>query len=967
MRTFRPALLAALLLLVFGPLYAQTSITAKFKDASNGDPVAFATFSLTKKGEAKPYRYGLTDQNGLASITKVAAGTYEAKLELLGYKPWAQEVTVARKTLDLGEIAVQPDVETLEAAKVSAAGNAVEFKQDTIIYNASSHLIGENDLLEDLLKKLPGVEVDENGKVTANGEEVKRITIEGKTFFLNDPTVATRNILAKYVKKVKVVEKKSEQAEFTGIDDGERETVIDISVQDNMMRGTFGNVNAGLGHDIAAGTPGGLGNYDDFRWQASGFAGKFNKKRQLSLVANVNNTNSRGATDQAGAMMRALGGNSNSDNGINVVYMGGFNGAWSLLDNKMDLGTSYVANLVDHASRSKSNRISYLTDHDLVYDNSSYSDERTVGHTFATRLDHKFSEQTQILFEPQLTIGYGRFSNGRDYTTDSRYDDVLSKTNEGNSLNSGNNRNLSTSGRFLFKQRLGLPGRTITFNGRYSYSHNETDGANQSLTRTFLDAAGETWRDSVIDQTYNRQANSVSLRGNLSYTEPLGGGFYAEANYSIGWSKNTSVKETFADGIRSDLYSNNISNMHINQRFGGNLKYQHKQFRVQGGVSIDPTHTENSTTKAGQHVEYTNNVVNWAPTFSMSWNKQRNESVRIFYSGSSSQPTTSQLMPVPDLSNPTNISFGNPNLKPYFSHSMRAEYRKTNRKTFSSYNVRLTGGITQDPIVSAVWYDAGGVQYSIPVNGAPSWNLRLNSTVNTPIGKSKFSVNSTFSGSLRESGSYVGSTVKTDQFYKDAALDYDKFYELYGDIDASSDFLRNATRTASISENLRLTWRADDLELRIGGSTRLNKSWYTITETRPVTWNNGLSASFTWRHRESGWGCNSTFRYRWYAGYTTDRDPEYLWNAEVNKTFAKKFTFSVIARDILGQEKAMSVSDSSNQHRETVSNTLGRYVIASLSWRFGQRQRGGRGGGRGGYGGGYGGGRPSASDGIGAE
>ena len=960
MRFLRPALLAVLFLLVFGPLHAQVTLTAKFKDATSGEPVAFATFSLTKKGESKPYKYCLTDHNGQAKLDKVAQGVYEARLELMGYKPWSKEVSLKQRTEDLGEIAMQTDAQMLDAAKVSAAGNAVEFKQDTIEYNAS-HLIGENDRLEDLLKKLPGVEVDDNGKVTVNGEEVKRITIEGKTFFLNDPTVATRNILAKYVKKVKVVEKKSEQAEFTGIDDGERETVIDISVQDNMMRGTFGNVNAGVGHDIPAGSKGTLGSYNDWRWQGSGFVGKFTKKKQISFVANVNNTNSRGATDQAGAMMRTLGGNNNSDNGINTVLMGGLNGAWTLLDNKMELSGSYIANSVNNASRSESRRISYLTDHDLLYNTASASDERSMGHTFASRLEHKFSEATQILFEPQLSIGRSRFDNTRNYTTDSRYDETdLRKNNEGNSLNRGDNNSLSTSGRFLFKQRLGLPGRTVTFNGRYSFSHNETDGINQSNTRTFLDAAGETYRDSIIDQTYTRRANSVSLRGNVSYTEPLGGGFYAEANYSLAWSRNTSVKDTYSEGVRSDLYSNDIYNTHTNQKIGANLKYQKGKFRVQGGVSVDPTHTENVSTRSGKHIEYENDVVNWAPTFSMSWNKQRTESVRIFYSGSSSQPSTNQLMPVPDLSNPTNISFGNPNLKPYFSHSMRAEYRKTNRKTFSSYNIRLTGGLTKNPIVSALWYDNGGVQYSIPVNGADSWNLRLNSTVNTPLGKSKFSINNTFSGSFRESGSYVGNGVNTAAFYNEGALDYDKFKELYGDIDATTDFLRNATQTLSVSDNLRLTWRADNVEIRIGGSTRINKSWYTITESRPVTWNNGLSASFNWRDRDSGWGANTTFRYRWYEGYTSAREPEYLWNAEVTKTFARKFTLSLIARDILGQEKSMSVTDTSNQHRESVSNTLGRYVIASLTYRFGQRQRGrgGRGGGYGGggYGGGFGGG-----------
>lgn len=195
------------------------TVTLSLTDSSTGEAVGFATVSITKPGNTKPYKYALSDDKGKTVFDKVAAGKYVLKAELLGYKPLTKDIEVKGK-LDLGALKMDPDKQVLDAASVSAAGNPIVIKKDTIEYNASSFKTTENDVLEDLLKKLPGVEVSEDGTVTANGQTISKITIDGKTFFLDDPQLASKNIPAKIIDKVKVVEKKSEQAEFTGIDDG---------------------------------------------------------------------------------------------------------------------------------------------------------------------------------------------------------------------------------------------------------------------------------------------------------------------------------------------------------------------------------------------------------------------------------------------------------------------------------------------------------------------------------------------------------------------------------------------------------------------------------------------------------------------------------------------------------------------------------------------------------------------------
>ena len=245
-RTLVKFMLLLVLLSVGISAYAQGQFTVKLRliDEKTSEPVGYATASLTVKGENSATKYALTDHDGKAALTKVKKGTYILKAELMGYKTHMQEVNV-EKNVDLGDIKMAEDVETLDASKVSAVGNPIVIKKDTIEYNASSFKISDNDMLEELLKKLPGVEVGSDGSITANGETIKKITIDGKTFFLDDPQLATKNIPAKMVQKVKVVEKKSEQAEFTGIEDGEEETIIDLSVRPGMMNGVFGNVMGG--------------------------------------------------------------------------------------------------------------------------------------------------------------------------------------------------------------------------------------------------------------------------------------------------------------------------------------------------------------------------------------------------------------------------------------------------------------------------------------------------------------------------------------------------------------------------------------------------------------------------------------------------------------------------------------------------------------------------------------------------
>ena len=955
--SFIRTLIASFAFLLSFTAFAQNTFSIKLKlvDSKTSEPVSYATVSVTEKGKTEALKYALTDIDGAAELAKVKKGTYVLKAELMGYLTYSQEITL-EKNLDLGQIKMDEDVKVLDAASISAVGNPIVVKKDTIEYTASSFKTSDNDMLEELLKKLPGVEVEADGSITANGETIKKITIDGKTFFLDDPSLASKNIPAKLIEKVKVVEKKSDQAMFTGIDDGEEETIIDLSMRPGMMQGWFGNVMGGGGHDV----PGAGSDMSDWRYQGAAMVGRFTDKSQISLILNGNNTNNRGFNDMAGSMMQGMRGGGGMGrgmggwgrgNGITTSWMGGLNGAFTLLDDKMDLAGNYLYNGSVNEVMEESSRITYLDDGSRLLNNQNGNDRTmTQGHRFGIRLEHKFSENTSILFEPQFNFGQGSYNEFSNFETLTERGEVRDSTNKGFSNNFGDNQNWQTSGFLLFRQRLGKPGRTISANVRYSFSNNEMMGNNLSLTQV-KDAETGTWADEKVDQRFNQNSKGSSLSGRVVYTEPLGHDFFLEANYQYGWNRNTSYKNTINNetGLADPRYSNQIDNMSQNHRAGANISYQKEKLRAQLGASYNPTVTDNVTTG---HDPYHNVSHNWSPQAMLSYEFNDNTNIRFFYWGRSSQPSTSQLLPVPDNSNPLNISLGNPNLNPYFNHSIRGNFGYTNKKTFTSVHARFGAGMVENAITNAQWYDKAGVQYSIPVNGPGNGNVDLRVMVNSPFGKSGFSIFSMTYGRYNQSTSFIGTNaLDTEKYYnaEEASFDYDAFARDYADLSESKDFINNKTQTMSFTQRLRLTYRNDFVEVTVGGRTRMNKSWYTMENSQlTATWNNQIDGSMNWTI-PGGINIIADVDYNWYNGYTTPQEDEIIVNGEITKLlFKNKCTLALKAYDILGQSKNLSVSDSANYHLETRNNTLGRYIILSLTYRFGNF--GGPGGGRGGHG-----------------
>ena len=961
------------------------NVTVKLEDASSGEPVGFATVSLTpEKGNAK---YALTDHDGKGTIEKVKSGKYTFKAEIMGYKSYEKAVEVGKEATDLGVIKMELDQEVLDAASVSATGNPIIIKKDTVEYNASSFKTTDTDMLINLLKKLPGIEVDDSGTITANGETITKITIDGKTFFLDDPQLASQNLPAKMIEKVKVVKKKSEQAEFTGIDDGNDETIIDLSVQKSMMNGVFGNVTGGVGHDI----PSKENDMNDWRFTGNGMVGRFTDSNQLSIIANGNNgAGGMGFTNMGGNMMGQMmgggrgmggfgGGMGGFGGGITTSWMGGVNAAADLLDDKMEFSGNYMYSGSITESLNESYQENYYDGWTQIQETVNTSNQRNNGHRVGVRLDHKFSDNTSILFQPQFNYSQGGYNQTQVFDTWKDLKNDANKASNGFSSNYGLNNNWSANGFLLFRQRLGMPGRTLSVNLNWTLSNNHSDGYNQSLTNTL---SGFNAGAAVVNQRVDQASRTQNAGARIVYTEPLGGGFYVEGSYQYNYSQSNSNKDVYnskegdfkideekhtmeylGDGSYDDAYSNKILNRNINQSAGLAFMYQEGDVRAQLGITANPQHQHNETTG---HEPTDIKVLNWAPRAMLFYDFNDNANIRINYNGRSGQPSTSQLMPVLDNSNPLSMTLGNPYLTPYFNHNGRIELEYSNRATFFTARLNLQGGMNQNPIVNAAWNE-NGRQYSFPVNGKNTYNGGARIMINAPIAKSNFSISNNSNINYSMSTSYVGaSTLSTKDFWNEdmSSFDYEKFHNAHSDLNNDKDFIVNSTRTLSVMERLNLNYRSDNFEVRVNGGTRFNKPWYSVKttgNTENVTWNNSVGGSINWTIGYTGLTFTTDANYNWYNGYQTDQPSRLIWNAGLQMPIIyNSATIALNAYDMLGQRQNLSRNETGNYLSESRSLSIGRYVILSFTWRFGtfggrNGRMGGFGGGRGGFGGGRGG------------
>ncbi len=914
-------------------LLAQGRSTVKVNliDSLTNEPVAYSTVYLSEDGTTNKAYYATSSEEGQAIINKVPFGPKYLVVEMMGYKKYTKQVDIFRSQVDLGTVKLQVDIEAIDEMEVTAVGNQIVVKKDTIEINAELIRSSENDVLEDLLKKAGGgIEVSSDGTITHNGETITKVMIEGKEFFLDDPTLATKNIPAKIVQKIKVVQKKSEQAEFTGIDDGEEETVLDLSVKPGMFDTWFGNVTGGGGHDLD------LENEKyDARWQGSGIVGHFDENSQFNIILNGNNTNNRGFHDMNQDMYGGMGGMRGGgpwgqSGGITTSWMGGFNGNWNIGGDKdRELGGNYLYNGSIRDIEEDRLRTTFLNDSvSLVSKNSDVSSFFSDGHRANLVLDYKFNDKTSILFRPNFNYGTSKYTQESEYST---FNSELGQVNDGTSLATSDATSWRTNGRILYRQKIGeAAGRTLSLNVHYNISNNNSSGVNRSETNVY--SGGDQAETTFVNQQYTQKEEAYSVSADLTYTEPLGKNFYLLGSYRFNWQQNITSKHTddvMDDGslLQNNLYTSDMTNEFLTHRIQLSMSKQEEDYTLQIGVNAQPSTTKTKRFFAGsaapQDTSYT--VWNFAPSARFDYRFSNTSNLRINYWGRTSQPSVTQLLPIPDNSDPLYITLGNATLNPEFQHRMRFEYSYTDTETFTTYSVRGGLNYTKDDIINASWYSAAGVRYTAPINSdLPTYGGNMMFMVNSQFGKTGLSLQSFTFANVNSYLTYTGSDTSA------VTLE-----------DIRPSLIGGRTTSMSVSERLTLVYNHEYFEARVGGSARYQKAWYEIaSQAKSDTWDNSVFAELT---GNLPWGMelSTDINYNFYFGYEAGFDtPMTTWNAEISQSFLNKnLTLRLKVYDILNQSRNNRHNIGDNYTEDVYNNSLGRYVMVSLTYRFGSMDK----------------------------
>ena len=900
--------LLMLLMILFSPMaFAQQSgvnVTGSVVEQGSDTPIEQATVRLLNVKDSAMVRGVVSARNGSFTLKNVKKGSYLLHITFIGYDPLYQplQITGQKNPVNVGKLELSDGAIELGEAVVIGKAPEVTVRNDTVEYNADSYKVTEGSVLEDLLKKMPGVEVDSEGKITVNGKEVKKVMVDGKEFFSDDPKVASKNLPAKMIDKLQVLDKKSDMAQMTGFDDGEEETVINLTVKPGMKQGWFGNAY------------GGYGSKD--RYEGNAMVNRFVNNDQITFMGGANNTNNMGFSDLASTMFSGMGGGGGrrggfgAGSGITSSGNAGLNFSKEFKPDKLTLGGNTRYSHSDNDARSKSDRQNILPGDSSSYDNSEAM-SRTKSDNFGVdfRLEWKPDTMTQLIFRPSFSFSHSMNDNFSDATTlDNERDTV--NTNKSSNYSESNGYNLNAS--IDFSRKLNNKGRVFSATLSGGNSDSYSDGMNRSDIVYFNQT--DALKNSIIDQRSRYDNKGFNYRAYVSWVEPIGHNNFIQATYSISQRKQEALKNVYnqdADGIYNVLdsaYSQSYRNNFISQRASLSFKSQREKFNYTIGLNLDPSYSSSENFVGDTTLsKITRKVVNLSPMAQFNYMFDKRTNLRIMYNGRTSQPSMTQLQPVADISDPTNITIGNPDLNPRYTNNVFIRFQQFTPEKQRAFMIMANGSYIINDIVSYTSYNQEtGVKTTTykNVNGNYSGNVRM--MLNTPLKNKKFSINSMTMASFANSNGYINEE-------------------------------KNTNRNLILSERGGIDFRSSYLDLGVNGNIRYNATSNSLQkENNQNTFNYG-AGGYTTIYLPLNFKIESDVNWSTNSGYGDGfKQNEVLWNASASKSFLKnnQGTLRFKIYDILQQRSNISRSVTASYIQDSEYNTLGSYFMVHFIYRF---------------------------------
>jgi len=883
--------------------FGQHSIQSTVFDSKNGLPIEMATVRLLKSSDSTLVQGCQTDLQGNFILRKVNPGNYFLKISSVGYLESRQKIVFQNKDLILKNIQLAENVRLLGEVEVTGTAAQMVVKGDTTEYNATAFKTTQNAVVEDLLKRLPGVQVSSDGKITVNGEEVKKIRVNGKKFFGDDLEMATKNIPAELIDKVQVLEQKSDMALLTGFEDNDTERIINLTFKANRKKGTFGNVAGGVGLDTNG----------EIRYDGNMFLNLIDGEAQTSITAGGNNTN----TSRSG---RGRGWSGGANSGITNTQNLGVNNN-SIINQKLKFGGDASLNHSSNETVTNSSRESYLKG--LIYNNNDSSTALSNNYSANMRLEAewKIDSLNTIIFQP--TIGYNRgfTESARDYlyTTDKDSTSWGKTNNYGNSSSIDAGLNLIYSHKFASKK-----GRTFTTNLQTSFSQSNSESVNESQNFT------PTTMISLNQRTYNN-SNKTNLNLRMSFVEPLWNlKNFLETSIAIRNTQNNTEKNQYYrntlgnDSLKNDDYSNQFESLFLSETAEVNYRYVDKAYNIMMGMKAEPSQTYSTRIYGdGTTSPITNEVVNFAPTGRFQYNFGRKKFARIDYRGQTDQPSINDMQPVKNNSNLMNETVGNPSLNPAFRHRLRMMFTTFNDSTFSSFNASFFAQATKDALITNSIYDITGKQYSQTVNGdgaAVPVSLGGNVMFNIPLIQKRLHFNTNSSGGFNTRYGYSSkglTIINTDDMING---------NLLGE--------KSSTRTYSAGEQLSLTFTHDVIEIGARAGVNYTNTLNNLNPELAIT-TDWSTAGNVVLHLPYKFNISSDLNFTTRKGYSNFDQDQLIWNATMDKTvFNSKGVISLKLNDILRQQLNIRQTIGDNYIQYNSYNTLTSYFLLSFTYKI---------------------------------
>ena len=878
---------------------AQTkagTASGKVLNGKDKAPIDYASVAVKKLfGDSSVAGVGSTSATGAFSITGLPAGKYRLFVAYLGLKSVNKdfELTTAAPGIDFGSLTMEDSGVDLKAVEIKGDIPPVRVKKDTLEFNAAAFKVKENAVVEDVLKKLPGVEVSKDGTITTQGETIKKVRVDGKDFMGSDPLLATRNLPASMIDKIQIIDDMSEQSKFSGVDDGNREKIINITTRQDKKNGFFGNSTLGYGTDD--------------RYDVNVNVNKFKNDEQMSVLGQFNNVNKQnfgggGFGGGGGGRGGNFGGPQKGITTTNLVgfnyadvYKDGtqFNGSYNFNKTELfNLQNSFTQNLFGNTT----------TTNKLYNDNTT----KRANHRFNLTLDAKLDSTISFRLQPNVSLTESEVDGLQRY--DRR---VLGTTTLGTQTLTTNTISPSISNNLLIRKKFQRRGRTLSLNVNTNINNSEAENINFIQDNVTI---GGTPSVRIINQENDQNNKSISNTARLVFTEPLSKTLSIELNYSNGYSFDNQERlvynfnpATLKYDIKDPLFSNDFESTTFTNAVGFTFNKNEKKYNWNAGLAIqnlDQKRLDVTTANV-----FNRNFINLTPSAQFRYNFSTSKRLRVDYRGNTQQPSIAQIQPILDNTNTQSVIIGNPNLKPSFSNSLRMFY---NNFDFASFRTFFIGAVINQQF-----------------NAFAASNVLITDPASLNYGKTQISytnVDGNFSTSVF--GTISQPIIKGNKL----TLNID----LNGSFNKATEFtngLENITHNYSATNRYRLVSNLDKLDLIAGIGGTIFRDTYSITPNnnqRYYTLSPNIDISYL---LPGNVRIQSDLTYNRLTGRGDANTSYKVVNAYISRQFFKnRGTFKLSVNDLLNENTGVERTGAGNRIQDLTFNVLKRYYMFSFTY-----------------------------------